>query len=437
MQYQFRPATRSQAKPLIGIYSESGCGKTYSALVLARGFVGPEGRIGMIETESGRGEAYADPAEYPEIGGYEVLPLRDNFSPKVYGEAIAAAEKAKLDALIIDSASHEWEGAGGVLSMAAANQERGDKAILAWQKPKMLHQQLFMLKFMQTPIPLVIVCMRAKYPMREQPKSGGGKEWVRSEVLEPKQADDILFEMFIHGWISHGDHVFHLTRCTAKALEPVFGGNRPISVQTGRDLAAWAVRSAGTASSSDPDPVALAKAAADHGVEHFRAWWAGDGRAHRDALRSHLPDLQKRAQAADAAAAGQADDEDPFAGAAEAGSGEAERHGDIGGEAEPDLPDAVSGDPATGHAGAPGQMPTTESEWGAWLAAAKLDVEAAQSVTELERTMTAWTTSGAVTGLKHVREAWYDELMDAYMARLSPLRAQSFGAAVDQSSMDL
>ncbi len=106
MTYQFRPATRSEAKPLIGLYSESGAGKTYSALLLARGYVGPEGRIGMIETESGRGEAYADPTEYPEIGGYDVLSLRDDFSPQAYGKAITAAEQAGLGALIIDSASH-------------------------------------------------------------------------------------------------------------------------------------------------------------------------------------------------------------------------------------------------------------------------------------------------------------------------------------------
>ena len=51
------------------------------------------------------------------------LPIfRQSFSPQEYGKAITAAENYKLGALIIDSASHEWEGAGGVLDMAAANQ---------------------------------------------------------------------------------------------------------------------------------------------------------------------------------------------------------------------------------------------------------------------------------------------------------------------------
>lgn len=238
MTYSFRPAERSQAKPLIGLYSESGCGKTYSALLIARGFVGPSGKIGMIETESGRGEAYADVREYPEIGGYDVLPLRDSFSPESYGKAITAAEQVKLDALIIDSASHEWEGAGGVLSLAAARQAAGTKGVLAWQAPKLDHQRHFMLRFMQTSIPLVILCMRAKYPMEEITERNE-KKWVRSKVLEPKQADDILFEMFVHGWID-GSHNFHLTKSTAKALGPVFQSDKPLSLETGRALAAWA-----------------------------------------------------------------------------------------------------------------------------------------------------------------------------------------------------
>lgn len=240
MTYQVRPAKRSEAKPLIGIYSESGCGKTYSALLLARGFVGPQGKIVMIETESGRGEAYADPNEYPEIGGYDVVSMRDNFSPEEYGKAITAVERAKPDALIIDSASHEWEGAGGVLAMAAENQKKWNGP-LVWQQPKMQHQTHFMLRFMQTPIPLVILNMRAKYPMEEvpDPKKPGKTMWQRSGDLQPKQSEDILYEMFVHGWIDT-DHKFHMTKCTAKALEPVFGGQKPITAETGQKLAAWA-----------------------------------------------------------------------------------------------------------------------------------------------------------------------------------------------------
>ena len=239
--YSFRPASRSEAKPLIGLYSESGAGKTYSSLLLARGFVGSSGKIGMIETESGRGEAYADVKEYPEIGGYQVLAMRDDFSPKNYGKAIDAAEKAGLDALIIDSASHEWEGIGGVLSMAADNEAAGKKGPLVWQKPKIDHQREFMLRFMQTSIPLVILNMRAKYPMEEKLNPAKGKkEWTRSDTLDPKQSEDILYEMFVHGWIEKDTHNFRRTKCTARSLESVFVDGKPLSLETGKKLADWA-----------------------------------------------------------------------------------------------------------------------------------------------------------------------------------------------------
>jgi len=264
-----RPAARSNAKPLIGIYAESGKGKTYSSLVLARGFIGPTGEILMIETEGGRGEAFSDPTEYPEVGGYKVIPITESFAPTEYGKAITAAEQAKPDALIIDSASHEWEGAGGVLSMAAANQASGTKGVQVWQRPKMDHQTHFMLRLMQTPIPLVIVCMRAKYPMKEVKKPNGQKEWQRSEELEPKQSDDILFEMFLHGWID-GEHRFHVTKATTRSIAEVFGDMQRIDAATGQRLAAMGSR-------ASPAPATEAEA---------RSWAPAEG-AQETAEPSH------------------------------------------------------------------------------------------------------------------------------------------------------
>lgn len=294
MNFIIRKADRGQAKPLVGIYGESGSGKTYSSLLLARGFVGPTGRIVMIETEAGRGEAFADMIP----GGYEVLSMRGNFSPVEYGKAITAAEEAKADALIIDSGSHEWSGAGGVLSQAAERQDSGVKGVLAWQKPKLDHQRHFMLRLMQTPIPLVILNLRAKYPMIEKAKPGGGKEWVRSETLEPDQAGDILFELFVHGWLDHS-HRFHGTKYTLPELADVIRDNEPISIDSGRRLADWArggQPSRGTASSPAVNQPAPAEAlqqtsgagevpmteldaqlaeAAEHGMLRLEHVWTG------------------------------------------------------------------------------------------------------------------------------------------------------------------
>ncbi|MEE9546175.1 MAG: AAA family ATPase [Hyphomicrobium sp.] len=237
MKLAIRPARRSEAKPLVGLYAASGKGKTMSALLLARGFVGPSGKIVMIETESGRGEVYADSPEVP--GGYDVIPLRDDFSPKIYGEAITLAEEGGANVLIIDSASHEWEGTGGVLDMASVNQAKGKKGMIVWQQPKMDHAKHFMIRLMQTPIDMVIVCMRAKYPMEQGYDDRGKKTLVRSTELSPKQSEDLLFEMMIHGWVDE-KHAFRGTKYTRPDLKDVMPDGKPITLETGKALATWA-----------------------------------------------------------------------------------------------------------------------------------------------------------------------------------------------------
>jgi hypothetical protein len=251
MSYTIRDAIATEAKPLLGLYALSGHGKTFGALQVAKGFVGDMPKVCMIETEAGRGEAHAGD---PVIGGYKVISLREDFSPKTYGGAIEAAEKGGFQALIIDSASHEWEGVGGVLAMAEEERGKGKKGQAVWARPKIEHSREFMLRLTQTPIPLVIVCMRAKYPMYEVTAKHlelweaagrpGGKppkvgEWARSWQLEPKQSEDILSEMFVHGWIDEA-HRFHGTKFTLDVLAQVFIEGEPLGIETGKRLAAWA-----------------------------------------------------------------------------------------------------------------------------------------------------------------------------------------------------
>ena len=249
MTYTIRPARRSEAKPLIGLYAESGCGKTMSALLLARGFVGPSGRIVQIETESGRGEAYADLIP----GGYDVISLRDEFAPAEFGEAISVAEKGNADALLIDSGSHEWEATGGVLSMAAANAEAGKKGVLVWQAPKLAHQRHFVLRLLSTPIPLVVVCLRARYPMVENKQAPPEQRWTRSETLTPYQSEAFLFEMFVHGWIDRA-HAFHGTKYSRPDLRDILRDGEPITRETGVRLAAWARGETSPAGVGDAPP---------------------------------------------------------------------------------------------------------------------------------------------------------------------------------------
>jgi hypothetical protein len=120
--------------------------------------------------------------------------------------------------------------------MAAQQQEKGAKGPLVWQQAKLDHRRHFIQRLISTPIPLVILCLRARYPMKEDKAK---KEWARSEVLVPMQSEDILFEMFVHGWIDK-EHNFHGTKYTLDELRSVIEDGKPISIESGRRLAAWA-----------------------------------------------------------------------------------------------------------------------------------------------------------------------------------------------------
>lgn len=234
MSFEIKKASRKGVVPLIGLYSESGCGKTFSSLLLARGLVGASGRIVVIDTESGRASLYSDVIE----GGYDVLDLSDNFSPMRYREAFKAAIGAKADCIIIDSMSHEWEGNGGVLSMAAEVEEKtGKPGLHCWKVPKFEHNNL-MLTLLQSPVP-VIVCLRAHYKSRQQKNAKTGKaEIVKDDFTTPIQSEAFIFEMTVHAEIMP-DHSLRVTKCSHPALQSVFVTGQPITLQTGVHLASW------------------------------------------------------------------------------------------------------------------------------------------------------------------------------------------------------
>ncbi len=248
-----KPATRQGVKPLIGLYSESGCGKTMSSLLLARGLAGPTGKLVLIDSESGRGSLYADVIP----GGYDVLDLCEPFSPARYIEAITAAENSGAAVAVIDSGSHSWEGLGGVLDMAGDNEARSGKAGLHnWKTPKMEHAK-FMLKLLQSRLP-IIVCLRAKYKTR-QTKINGKTEIVKDDYTTPIQADDFIFETTAHGEIMP-DHSLRLTKCSHPSLRECFPKSGPITIQHGEALARWCANPGTVSQGAKPATVPLTPA---------------------------------------------------------------------------------------------------------------------------------------------------------------------------------
>lgn len=259
--FKIIPATRQGVKPLIGLYAESGCGKTYSSLLLARGLVGPAGKIVMIDTENGRGSLYADVLP----GGYDVLALTEPFSPARYIEAFQAAEESGAQIIVVDSMSHEHEGIGGVLDMAAENETRSGRAGLHnWKTPKMEHNKLVQ-RLLRSPVP-VVCCIRAKYKTRQKKDDRGKTVIVKDESVSPIQSEEFIFEMTAHAQILQ-DHTIFLSKCSHPSLRDCFpkDNTEPIGIKHGEALAKWCA-SPGTSptakATAGPTKINLAQATA-------------------------------------------------------------------------------------------------------------------------------------------------------------------------------
>lgn len=252
---EIKRATRQGVRPLIGLYGESGTGKTYSSLLLARGFVGPAGRMCLVDSESGRGSLYADVVP----GGYDTLQLDPPFSPANYCAAIEQVEAAGYAVGIVDSGSHEWEGQGGILDQAAANEERSGKTGLhCWRAPKLEHAK-FILRLLRSRIPWVI-CLRAKHKSRQGKDDRGKTVIIKDDHTSPLQSEEFLFEMTAHGEVMP-DHSFRVTKHSHPTLLACFESGKPISIATGERLAAWCGSASITAPASKPtDTVAALKA---------------------------------------------------------------------------------------------------------------------------------------------------------------------------------
>lgn len=135
-EFQFVAAEKVQRKARVAVIGPSGCGKTYSGLLLARGIVGDQGRIAVIDTE------HASASLYARVTPFETLVLGAPFTPARYAAAAKAAVAAGFDILLVDSMSQEWSGEGGVLQMVEARKTQVRNDFAAWNGPSQEHEQL-------------------------------------------------------------------------------------------------------------------------------------------------------------------------------------------------------------------------------------------------------------------------------------------------------
>jgi hypothetical protein len=253
--FEIKEATR-RIIPVLALCGISGSGKTYSALLFARGYAGSENKICIIDTEYGRSEAYAG---LQEIGKFDVLSLKPPFSPERYVEAYrqASAHVGSDGVVIIDSSSHEWEGIGGILDMAEQEERKmGKKDMRSWVKPKIAHRKF--VHEITNPTCCTILCLRIKEVLK--PIKGGSPETVQEIVAEKNFKYDLttVFE------ISPNDHTVTVSKAPKpmQSLTPIGQRIQPIDSIFGQNYASF-IRGGETKTHDSDDEIQVKIAACE------------------------------------------------------------------------------------------------------------------------------------------------------------------------------
>jgi hypothetical protein len=178
----FRKATREKVFLKLAVTGPSGSGKTYSSLRLARGLVGPSGKIALIDTENRSASLYADRFDFDTL---DIAPPFDN---EKFVDGVNAAVEAGYGAIVIDSASHFWE---GILDYKDKLDQRGGNSYTNW---KIAGDKFggIVKAVLQSPAH-VICCMRSKMDYVQE-KDDRGKTQIKKVGLAPIMRDGIEYE---------------------------------------------------------------------------------------------------------------------------------------------------------------------------------------------------------------------------------------------------
>lgn len=222
-----RKAERSKAKLRVGISAPSGAGKTYSALLLASG-IAPWEKIIVIDSENNSSEYYS------HLGPFSVRELKAPFSPEAYISAIQECEEAGFEVIIIDSATHEWDGKGGVLQLnekLALSKFKGN-TWAAWSEMTPRHQN-FLYAMTQSKAHIITTARdKVETVMDEKTKK------VTKVGMKEIQREGFEYEFTLFFNLERETH----TAMASKDRTNLFEGQDPfiITKETGEMLKTWA-----------------------------------------------------------------------------------------------------------------------------------------------------------------------------------------------------
>lgn len=237
---QFVKASRKKVKLRLNISAPSGAGKTYSALLLAKGLVGDWEKIGIIDTEN------ESASLYDHLGNFQSLSLTAPYTPERYIEAINAGIAAGFECIILDSSSHEWNGLGGCIDLnekLAQTKYKGN-TWSAWNEVTPRHDR-FVQTVLQAPVH-IITCTRSKMEtvMTDDKK-------VKKVGMKDIQREGWEYELTVSLNLDRDTH----TAIASKDRTELFEGKEPfvITEATGKLIRDWCDKGIDTI-----DPIAAA-----------------------------------------------------------------------------------------------------------------------------------------------------------------------------------
>jgi hypothetical protein len=233
--FQAIEAARERVKIMVGLSGIAGAGKTLSALKLAYGLTGDWTKIGVVDTENRSSLYYAG----ERTGAWKWIDfnskMKEGYHPRNWMQVIQYAESLGLQALILDSITHEWEGKGGCLELVETIGRSGKgNSFTAWNQVTPLHRA-FVDRMRESPLHIIATIRSKSDYVIEDGKDG--KKTPRKVGMKTIQREGTDYEF---GLIFDIDRSHHAS--CEKDRTGLFSERAPfiIGEDTGRELYEWA-----------------------------------------------------------------------------------------------------------------------------------------------------------------------------------------------------
>jgi hypothetical protein len=226
----FATARKEKAAMSIALAGASGSGKTKTALELAVGIAGPDGSIGVIDTEGKRALHYARQYKFEHCDFSQAAP----YTPERCTQAIEEAH-ARFDVVVFDSFSDEYEGQGGFLDLGEAEGSPG------WPKTKGRHKDSI-IRYIRRHARFTIFCLRAEEKAKFS-KDDRGKLLITPLGWMPICEKRFMYDMTLSLTLSPetpGLPRYDLPRKLGDDFLPYFPAGKHITREAGAALRAWA-----------------------------------------------------------------------------------------------------------------------------------------------------------------------------------------------------